>query len=262
MTTRSWAMGWTRRTLLSAAASALAAPAILRAHSASAAGETWVMAGMQDFAPYNSVQNGAFIGADIDILMAAGRRLGVGMQFVPLPWRRALLAPGMGEADGLFQLTPTAERFRHWLLTGPLRTTRIVFIVMMDSPMRDFTNLDDLAGLSVGVVNGFSYAPAFDVARHFHHEGSVDNETSLRKLLLGRADVIVGGEANFRYAINKLDVADRVRVLPTPLDIQGRYVGFTRTPAGQDKSQRLAHVLTLMHAEGQIGAILREKHIP
>ncbi len=257
MTTRSLAMGWTRRTLLTAAGAAFAAPSILRAHS-----ETWVMAGMQDFAPYNYVENGKLIGADIDILTAAAARLRIEMRFVPLPWRRALLAPGRGEADGLFQLTPTAERFRTWLMTGPLRTTGIVFIVLADSPLRDFTNLDDLTGLSVGVVNGFSYSPAFDGASNFHHEGSIDNETSLRKLLLGRADVILGGAANFYYAIEQLDVADRIRVLPTPLDIQGRYVGFTRTPAGQDKSERLGHVLTLMHTEGQISSILREQHIP
>lgn len=254
---RSFGMGLTRRNLLTIAGATIAAPSVLRAQP-----ETWVMAGMQDFAPYNHVVAGRFVGADIDILSQAALRLGIVMRFVPLPWRRALLAPGMGEADGLFQLTPTPERFRSWLLTGPLRTTRIVFVVLADAPIHDFTNLADLAGLSVGVVNGFSYSPAFDSATDFHHEGSADDETSLRKLLLRRANIIVGGEANFRHAIDRLSVADRVRILPTPLDVQGRYVGFTRTPAGRDKSDRLGRVLTRMHAEGCIAAILRKNMIP
>lgn len=217
------------------------------------------MVGMEEFPPYNYMNKGRFVGADIDILTEAAMRLGIGMRFVPLPWRRALLAPDMGEADGLFQLTPTPERYRSWLMTGPLRATRMVFVVMADAPLRDFTNLDDLSGLSVGVVDGFSYTPGFDVATHFRHEGSVDDETSLRKLLLHRADVIVGGEANLRHAMRKLAVRDRVRTLPTALDIQGRYVGFSRTPAGQEKSDRLGAVLTRMHTEGRIAAILRSR---
>lgn len=249
--------GMSRRYLLSAlvgGAACLAAPAILRAQP-----EIWTMVGMDEFAPYNHIEKGRFVGADIDILTEAAARMGIGMHFVPLPWRRALLAPDMGEADGLFQLAPTPQRFRNWLMTGPLRTTRIVFVVMADAPLADFTNLDDLVGLSVGVVDGFSYTPAFDSATHFHHEGSVDDETSLRKLLLRRADVIVSGEANLHHAMRKLEIKDRVRILPTALDIQGRFVGFSRTAAGQEKHDRLAPVLTQMHVEGRIPAILRER---
>lgn len=212
---------------------------------------------MDEFAPYNYLDHGRFVGADIDILADAALRLGIRMNFVPLPWRRALLAPGMGEADGLFQLAPTPERFRSWLMVGPLRTTRLVFVVMADSPLHDFTGLAALAGLSVGVVNGFTYTPAFDGSSHFRHEGSVDDETGLRKLLLRRADVVVGGEANLRHAMRKLAVENRVRVLPTALDVRGRYVGFPRTAAGGEKAERLGIVLRAMHAEGRIAAILR-----
>ena len=248
-------LGLTRRSLLIATGAALAAPPVLRAGHA----ERWVMAGMQDFAPYNHVVDGRFVGVDIDILTEAALRLGVAMEFVPLPWRRALLAPGMGEADGLFQLSPTPERFRGWLMTGPLRMTRMVFVVMGDSPLRDFGGLGDLAGLSVGVVDGFTYTFAFDSSTHFKREGSVDDETSLRKLLLRRADVVIGGEANLRHAIGRLGVRGGVRILPTALDNQGRYVGFNRDAAGQEKSGRLARVLNGMHAEGRIAAILRER---
>ncbi|REG29150.1 amino acid ABC transporter substrate-binding protein (PAAT family) [Paracoccus versutus] len=235
-------------------AAACAAPSALRAGP-----ETWTMVGMDEFAPYNYLDSGRFVGADIDILGDAALRLGIGMRFVPLPWRRALLAPGMGEADGLFQLAPTPERFRNWLMVGPLRTTRLVFVVMADSPLRDFAGLGALAGYSVGVVDGFTYTPAFDASTHFLHEGSVDDETSLRKLLLRRADVVVGGEANLRHAMRKLAVEDRVRVLPTALDVRGRYVGFPRSDAGRDKAERLGAVLRRMHAEGRIAAILRHR---
>lgn len=243
-----------RRGMLAGVVACLAAPAILRAQP-----ETWIMAGMEEFAPYNHIVDGDFVGIDIDILSEAARQMGIAMRFVPLPWRRALLAPDMGEADGLFQLSPTPERFRAWLMTGPLRVTRMVFVTMADSPLRDFTSLEDLEGLSVGVVDGFSYARPFDLATHFHHEGSADDETSLRKLLLRRADVIVGGEANLRHAMTRLGVGERLRILPTALDIQGRYVGFSRNPAGQQKSDRLGAVLTRMHVEGRIAAILHDR---
>ena len=56
-----------------------------------------------------------------------------------------------------------------------------------------------------------------------------------------------------------LAVEDRVRVLPTALDVRGRYVGFPRSDAGRDKAERLGAVLRRMHAEGRIAAILRHR---
>lgn len=242
-----------RRRFLLSAAGLVAAPGL--AFGASA---PWRVVGMQEFPPYNYRRQGRFIGADVDILNAAARRMGITMQMIPLPWPRALLALDMAEADALFQLTATPKRIRDWHMIGPLRMTRLVFCVRGNSDIADVPNVDALRGRSVGVVRGFTYTRAFDSAAFVHHEGSFDDATSLRKLLLKRVDLVLGGEANLRWAIRQLGAEDKLRILPTALAVQPRFVGFSRDPESMRKAQLLQRTLTAMTNEGQISAILRQ----
>ena len=113
-----------------------------------------------------------------------------------------------------------------------------------------------LGGQVVGTVDGFTYGPDFDRADGFIREGSKDDETSLRKLLLGRATVILGGEANLLHAAATLGVRDRVRILPTALEEQPRYAAFRRDRAGAEKTALLQPVLARMTEDGRIDRIL------
>lgn len=214
------------------------------------------MIAMEHFPPYNHLSGGKFIGLDIDIMAEASREMGITMRILPLPWQRGIIAFKSGASDGLFQLTLTPRRARDWHMTGPMRTTRLVFMVRAESSLQDSTGFSGLGGQVVGTVDGFTYAPGFDRAQGFTREGSKDDETSLRKLLLDRATVILGGEANLLHAAATLGVRDRVRILPTALAEQPRYAAFRRDLAGAEKSALLQNVLTRMTEDGRIGRIL------
>lgn len=237
--------------LAAASLSTLAAPRLAIA----GAGE-WTMIAMEHFPPYNHLSGGKFVGLDIDIMAEASRELGITMRMLPLPWQRGIIAFESGASDGLFQLTLTPRRAREWHMTGPMRTTRLVFMVLADSPLQDSDGFSGLAGQVVGTVDGFTYGSGFDRAHGFIREGSKDDETSLRKLLLGRATVILGGEANLLHAAASLGVRGRVRILPTALDEQPRYAAFRRDPAGAEKSALLQPVLARMAEDGRIDRIL------
>lgn len=227
-----------------------AAPGLLRG-----AEPEWRLFAMEDFAPYNYRENGRFQGIDIDILDTAAQRIGVSFAYVPLPWRRALLAFVNGEGDGLFQLTPTEDRARTWRMVGPLRQTVIVVVTRADG-VHAPQSIADLRGLRVGVVRGFTYGESFDRAAFFTRESSLDEQTSLRKLLLGRVDVAVIGRANARFIIDRLGLGARLRVLPQPLFAEGRYIAFHRTAAGLARGARLQAALDAMQADGTTRAIL------
>lgn len=236
---------------LPAGAVTLATPALARPTD-----PLWRLVAMDYFPPFNFVQDGRFGGIDIDILSEAARDMGVRIDFVPLPWRRAMMAFQSGEVDGMFQLTPTPQRFRDWCMTGPLRATRMVFATLAGSPITDFAGLQTLRGRTIGIVNGFTYTSEFNAAGHFTREGSVDDETSLRKLLLGRVDLMLGGQPNILHAAATLGVRDAIRILPTPLQVQPRYAAFLREPARMDKAARLQAALARMQMDGRIDRIL------
>lgn len=229
----------------------MAAPTILRAEA-----DIWNLTSMEAFAPYNYSRNGIYQGIDVEILDTAARDMGVTLRHHPLPWRRAMLTFDKGEVDGLFQVTVTETRLTSWRMVGPLRMTRIVYVTRADSPLRDIATPVDLQDLTVGVVRGFTYGEGFERMDHFRRERSLDEETSLRKLLLGRCDVAVIGQSNAHYVSDMLGIRNALRVLPTPLVEEGRYIAFHRDARGMALADRLQPVLDRMHADGRIDRIL------
>lgn len=219
--------------------------------------ETWVMGAMEDFAPFNHVVDGDFIGIDVQIMDEAAALIGVELDHRPVPWKRMLLDFEAGKFDGVFQLTPTQARFEKWHLAGPMRTTRSVFITRNDSPIEDIRSRADLEGLVVGLVAGFTYEEEFDRDPGIRREMSHDDFNNIRKLLLGRSDVIVGGHATIAYTARELNAWDKLRVLPTPLVELGRYAAFPRTPEGAEKARRLQQALDRLHDSGRIEEIMR-----
>lgn len=224
---------------------------------ASTAAETWVMGAMEDFAPFNYMDNGTFTGIDVQIMDEAAALIGVTLDHHPVPWKRMLLDFEGGKFDGVFQLTPTTARFEKWHLAGPLRTTRSVYVTRADSPLQDIRSPADLEGLVVGLVAGFTYEESFDSDPAIRREMSQDDFNNIRKLLLGRSDVIVGGYATLAYTARQLNAWDKLRVLPSPMVELGRFAAFPRTPEGAEKAQRLQQALDQMQANGRIQEIMR-----
>ncbi|MGJ8610272.1 MAG: substrate-binding periplasmic protein [Octadecabacter sp.] len=225
--------------------------------SGAACAETWIVGSMEGFAPFNYTVDGEYSGIDVQILNEAAAEIGVTLDHRPMPWKRALLDFDAGSLDAVFQLTPTPERFETWNLVGPLRNTSTVFVTLESSPVQDIESLDDLDDLVVGVVDGFTYEDGFDTRADLSREVSQDDFVNMRKLLLGRSDVIVGGYATLRYVAEELNALEKLRFLPSPLTEQERYIAFHRSPEGDEQARRLQAVLIQMHASGRIPEIVR-----
>ena len=258
--------GLARRQMLGLAAASLlsaglAAPAVF-----AGSGRQWTILAMEHFPPYNYHFAQKFIGIDVDIIAEAGLLLGVELKTIPLSWPRAILGFEAGQADGLYQVAPTPARFQRWNMVGPMRMTRQSFAIRADDPRQDALasdlatgapyDLSLLAGQRVGVVNGFTYTEAFDRATGFEKEGSIDDLTSLRKLLLGRVTTVLGGSANLRYAARRLGVSARIRILQPPLAEVPRYVSFRRDAAGDAKARLMQEALAELWLRGSIERIL------
>lgn len=255
-----------RRHILGLAATSLlglslAAPAVMAAGS-----RQWTILAMEHFPPYNYHLDQKLIGIDVDIIAEAALLLGVRLTTIPLSWPRAILGFEAGQADALYQVAPTPERFERWNMVGPMRRTQQAFAVRAEDPRQDALaddrraaagyDLRLLAGHRVGVVNGFTYTPEFDRSAAFTREGSIDDLTSLRKLLLGRVSTVLGGSANLRYAARQLGVSERIRILRPALAEVPRYVSFRRDAPGNAKAGLMGQALAEMWLRGSIDRIL------
>ncbi|SMX29324.1 Cystine-binding periplasmic protein precursor [Pelagimonas phthalicica] len=236
-------------------AAAQVLPLILAGHAAQA--ESWNVGSQDAFEPFNYTKDGIYMGIDVQILNEAANMVGVTLKHHPSPWKRALLDFEAGHLDAVFQITPTAERFKKWNMVGPFRKTRTVFLTKTDSPFQDIQSVDDLDGHVVGVVAGFTYESRFDSHPGITREASKDDYTNVRKLLLGRAEIVVGGYATLAHVVRELNATDELRFLPTALIEQDRYIVFRRGEVGDSQAQRMQEALEQMQASGRIQDIIQ-----
>lgn len=220
--------------------------------------ETWDVASMEDFVPFNFSRDESYVGIDVEILEEAARRLDVRLRHHPLPWRRAIMEFEAGRFDALFQLTMTQARERDYVMVGPLRQTRTVWMVRSGDPVRDIPDSVSIGDRVIGLVSGFVYSPVFNSDTSLRKEYSSDDATNIRKLLMGRTDVIVGGSETLVFVANAMGVRDQLRILPTPLTVQNRYIAFHRTPEGLERAARFQSVLDEMSASGRTIQIVHD----
>lgn len=97
-------------------------------------------------------EDGALTGFDVDLARAVAGRLGVGIDFEPMPFRELFPALAAGDVDlAICSISVTPERLKAFDFTQPYYETSQGVVVMKGSRIR---SLADLTGKSVGTVAG------------------------------------------------------------------------------------------------------------
>lgn len=169
-------------------------------------------------------------GFSTEMVRAVFSRLEATMEPVQAyPWKRAMNILEHGHADGLFSANLTQDRqlFARYP-AEPLFEAPWIIWTRDARPMR---SLQDLKGLTVGVVAGYSYTPEFwDFIETFCNvERVASDEINFRKLEYGRLDAAVAEYGNGLHLIRKLNLGI---VTPRPdviVKTDGLYIMFNRT---------------------------------
>ena len=183
------------RTFLAMVAGGLA---VLHAGTARAVAVS--IAGCENYAPYSdaALPNDGFAN---DLTAQIMRRAGYEVSVAMLPWIRALDGTETGQFDILPSAWFTEERGRALLFSAPIATSRLVFVKPADSPF-EFRTIEDLRGLTVGTVSGYSYDPAFLASPLFQRPAVTDILLNLRMVAARHIDLTLDDELTLRFIIN------------------------------------------------------------
>lgn len=197
-------------------------------------------------------------GAYTEIMRELARRTGLQLVFIDCPLKRCLRLLELGEADVAIGLQESPERlhYLHYLAT-PYRTTSSdrVFLVRAGDKRR-ITQYDDLVGLRIAVKQGSDYFDRFDDDTRLIKDAAPTNEASLRKLLLGRVDVVMlpDDQAQAQLALMKLhgeiDFAPLRIPEPTP-----RAVAVSRASPLMARLPQLEKAMRDLRDDGTLVAI-------
>ena len=141
----------------------------------------------QVFPPFCEVSNGELVGLAVDILRAAAARVGIEVDFVPVPFEQVQRTLEDGRAQAIFPLTITPERLPLFDFSEPLLITGgALFVRLPNAPPE---GLDAFAGKIVvtprtGPLAAFIRKAAPDVRLVL----TENYEESLARLVGGEAD--------------------------------------------------------------------------
>lgn len=205
-------------------------------------------------------QNPPFMYADRDgqahgvyalLLRTLFARLDVPMRLVCLPWPRAL--SGLERAEhGVGGIYATAERQARYDFSQPLHVETIK-VYARRGALRIFERIEDLRGLRVGVLRGWSYGDAFDAAARgglLQIEPVAADAQNFGKLERGFLDVALAIEQAGDVLLASGDYPS-VRALPNPLTENPTYLAFNKSAQQKALLARFDEQLEKLRRNGE-----------
>ena len=172
--------------------------------------------------------NGAPVGLYPDLVRAAFALMKVPVVIEAVPWKRALAEIDAGSA-GVAGIYKTRERLLKYDYSEALLAEKLLVFVRHDRAFR-LAGVDDLAGLRIGVIRGWSYGDEFDAMRaagRLQAEEVVSDAQNFSKLEAGRIDAVVTIEQSGKKLLASGSYPS-VQALGVPLTTKTAHLAFSR----------------------------------
>lgn len=211
-----------------------------------------------NFPPYEFENNGKPDGILVLIIQEVFEKAGIKLELKPFPFKRAYeyVKKGSDQTDGLFNFYKVKERIPFFDYSDPIIKNHLVFFIRKNMAFQ-YTGINDLKGLKIGVIRGYTYGTEFDENPDIIKSIANSHLINFKKLAAGRIDV---------YPCDKLvglHVAFKAKLMPdlvayhTPMKIMDGHIGFTKD-RHQDTIRRINQVISTMQQNGEIEAIVNQ----
>ena len=180
--------------------------------------------------------------------------------FVQYPWARATLLVKNGKVDAIFPPFKTKEREEFlYFPTEPVSQTRNAIFARKTRRIK-INKLEDLKGLTVGIIDQYSYGPEFDrIKGSLKIDLNRTEEMQIKKLAHQgqvRMDVAAASEGPFNFISKNMGIAQDFEKIYV-FSVAPSYVACSK--AGGEKNKKLAQefskVLIQLRKEGVIQEI-------
>lgn len=199
---------------------------------------------------------GAPAGVYPAIVRTAMARIGEPARLVAEPFRR-LIGELLAGASAAGAVVRSAERLAAADYSADYFTEHLALYQRLSSGTR-LSTLEDLRGLKIGVIRGWSYGEAFDKARtqqQFQVEEVDSDAKNFAKLQRGRLDALVATEMAGRMLVGD-GSAQGIVAATRPLISIGIALAIPKRLAAQGLLQRFDEAIVGMRRERQIEAIV------
>jgi len=191
------------------------------------------------------VENGRLTGLHIEMVRHVATQLGFELEFMSLPWVRAIKYFSSGKVDAIsyFGYTEEREKFSYFHEDNVLSNTRWVFLAL-EERQHEFSfdrNLVGLENLLIGVQNGYSHGKYFDSMEHLKRD-VVLNEFDIEMMLKNkRHDLSMMSYQEFLGFKERGDFKGIVALSPY-IDTDPQYLAFSRIKKDEGRQKKLSEL--------------------
>jgi len=177
---------------------------------------------------------------------------------IPVPWQRAL-STVKNTQTGIGGLVKNSQREQYLDYTIPMYSE--VFVIYYRMGKQKITSLDDLRGLTIGTIRGWSYGDVFDDAAKqniFVIQDNISEKLNIEKLRYGRIDAVIAIEESSDLIIQELGLTDMIEKSEYSLNLD-IYMAFNKKCNKQNDIQRINEIINKLQSDGLIMQIKKRE---
>jgi polar amino acid transport system substrate-binding protein len=217
--------------------------------------------------PYQGMSvDGQFTGIDMDIVKAIFDDMGCSMEFVKMPWKRALISVQNGNIDLTMGASVLPEREKYAVFSLPYRDESFsIFLEKGGNVKYRINEIEDIMKykIKLGTVRGYYYGPEFEAAMknpkfRKYIEEVHDDEANIRKMEKGRIKACLINYYVGVFLLKKCDLMDKLEHSPFTLKSGTIHVMFSKKTVSPDIIRRFNESLTKLKNSGKLDQIIKK----
>lgn len=184
--------------------------------------------------PYNCEPGSEKPGYVVELAREIFAEHGIDVEYVNMPWSRALQAGADGEVEGVIAVSFQPETEEMVLPDEPIVLYEIQAVTAADNDW-SYAGVDSLDGdMTVAAIEGYNYGDNFMEWQEANEDRFVINrgdgalEQNLRMVAAGRADFTLDGVNVLRYTMDQMGTSQEFRFAGTVGDAVPLYLGFSK----------------------------------
>lgn len=190
-----------------------------------------IVRGIGNYPPLEMVEQGKLTGLHIEMIKRVAGRLEIEVEFLSLPWARAIkyFASGRADAISYFGYTAEREKFSYYHQANVLSNTLWVLVALKER-QHEFKfdrNLLGLGDVIIGVQNEYSHGAHFDNMKHLKRDVVISEFDLERMLKSRRHDLAMISYQEFMGFKRRGDFQGIVALSPM-IDTDPQYIAFSR----------------------------------
>ncbi len=212
--------------------------------------------------PYNCEPGSAQPGYVIELVRTIFADAGYRVEYLTMPWARALRAVEQGDVYGAIGASP-AELPEAVFPTEPVGQFSPRFAVARSQEWR-FQGFESLEGVRLGVINDYDYGTFNDSIESHRQRGGLlvlsgkdAGFRGLKMLLRGRLDALLDDANVISYRAKNLGVEEGISFAASPVTPLNIYIAFSpRHPQAEAYADLLSAGIGKMRRSGQLAQLL------